>query len=345
MARKVSIQYLADQLGLSKYAVSRALSGKPGVSEATRARVVDLARTLGYRRQQTAVTGTREAKASPQFVLICMNQLNQLNASYWQRVLAGIIAGCSERGWHHIILSPGTRDSGKATTPEEAIAPHLDWRGCIGIIVIGSFSYPTLHTLADTGKPLVLVDHREPLLVCDKINHDNLEAGIAICRHMLAAKCRRIGFIGDEGRTPSFAERRIGVRIGVERFGTPDTRLLEWEVPYEEGGWTDALADRLLQIPEAERPEAWIGANDDIALQWMRKLQELGVDIPGQCRIGGIDNIYAAAQSTPLLTTVNLGKEELGERAVESLQRRIERPGSSTETVLLASTLIPRDSA
>lgn len=49
MSRKVSIQTLADQLGLSKYAVSRALSGKTGVSEATRARVLELARALGYR--------------------------------------------------------------------------------------------------------------------------------------------------------------------------------------------------------------------------------------------------------------------------------------------------------
>lgn len=79
MSRKVSIQTLADQAGLSKYAVSRALSGKTGVSEATRARVLELARALGYR-QSTPGTSNSSATANhadpsdPPFVLICMNQ-------------------------------------------------------------------------------------------------------------------------------------------------------------------------------------------------------------------------------------------------------------------------------
>src|SRR3569833_2194820 len=44
----ITVQYLADQLGLSKFAVSRALAGKPGVSEATRQRVIETAQQFGY---------------------------------------------------------------------------------------------------------------------------------------------------------------------------------------------------------------------------------------------------------------------------------------------------------
>ena len=47
MAR-ITVQYLADQLGLSKFAVSRALAGKAGVSEATRQLVVETAQHFGY---------------------------------------------------------------------------------------------------------------------------------------------------------------------------------------------------------------------------------------------------------------------------------------------------------
>ena len=108
MSRKVSIQTLADQLGLSKYAVSRALSGKTGVSESTRARVLELARALGYRQNTPGSTGVAVAadQSEPPFALICMNQLNRGEPHYWQRVLSGMISGCNERGWHHAIVSP-----------------------------------------------------------------------------------------------------------------------------------------------------------------------------------------------------------------------------------------------
>ncbi|CAM4017418.1 LacI family DNA-binding transcriptional regulator [Paenibacillus alkaliterrae] len=347
MPRKISIQMIADQLGLSKYAVSRALSGKSGVSQTTRERVLELARTLGYElpRQEDNTFPTAAGTASS-FVLIFINQSNQGEPYYWQRVLGGLISGCNERGWHHVIVSQTFSSSPEtAQSPQEAIAPHLDWSSCLGLIVLGSHPYDALQRMARTGKPLVLVDHSEPLLACDSVNHANIEAGITVTRHLLYRQCRKIVFLGDNSRSVSFAERRIGARLAVERYGSKETKLFEWELSYEEGGWQDAAAERLAHLPPEERPDAWIGANDDIALQWMRKLQQMEWSIPDQCRVAGIDNVEAAALASPRLTTVNLCKEELGTRAIESLQRRIERPGSPSEKIQLSAALIPRDSA
>ncbi|WP_068700204.1 LacI family DNA-binding transcriptional regulator [Paenibacillus yonginensis] len=344
MARKISIQFLADQLGLSKYAVSRALSGKSGVSEATRARVLELARTTGYYKQQNKLPSRSETRSTASFVLICMKQNHQGNASYWQRVLSGLISGCSEQGWHHLILAPSETEIGRAASPEEAIAPHLDWAGCIGIIVMGDFSYPVLHTLENTGKPLVLVDHKDPMVKCDKVVHDNLEAGSTLVRHMLSLGMRHIGFIGDNGRTTSFMERQLGVRSGFEAYAEPGVRLSEFNLPYMEGGpgWLKEMWGRYEALPPEERPDSWICANDDMALGWMHRLQETGISLPGDLRIAGIDNIKAAAESSPPLTTVHLHKEELGQRAVEVLKRRIDRPGAPQETLSLSADLIMR---
>ncbi|NIK75328.1 LacI family transcriptional regulator [Paenibacillus castaneae] len=347
MPRKISIQMIADQLGLSKYAVSRALSGKSGVSQTTRERVLELARKLGYElpRQEYDTAPTAAGSASS-FVLIFINQSNRGDPYYWQRVLAGLISGCNERGWHHVIVSQTFSSStDTAQSPQEAIAPHLDWSNCLGLIVMGSYPYDALQRMARTGKPLVLVDHNEPMLGCDSVNHANIEAGITITRHILNRQCRTIVFLGDNGRSASFAERRIGVRLAIERYGSKGTKLFEWELPYEEGGWQDAAVERLSRLSPEDLPDAWIGANDDIAIHWMRKLQQMGWSIPDQCRIAGIDNVEAAALASPRLTTVNLCKEELGHRAIESLQRRIERHGSPSEKIQLTAALIPRDSA
>jgi len=345
MPKKVSIQSIADQLGLSKYAVSRALSGKSGVSQATRQRVLELAGTLGYglpaRKAEPAAPGTAS------FVLICINPSNRGDATYWQRVLDGLIAGCSEREWHHVIVSqPLTFPKGSAQTPQEAIAPHLDWNGCLGIVVMGAYPYAALQLMARTGKPLVLVDHNEPLLDCDAVNHANIDAGMTAAHHLLATRqCRKLIWLGDDGRSASFAERRIGVRIAIERFGGDGATLREWEIAYEEGGWIESAAERYTRLAPEDRPDGWICANDDIAMQWMRKLQELGVSIPQHTRVTGIDNVESAALASPRLTTVNLCKEELGVRSIEALERRIERPGAPVERIQLRSAFIPRDSA
>ncbi|MBU5353508.1 LacI family DNA-binding transcriptional regulator [Paenibacillus barcinonensis] len=353
MSRKVSIQTLADQLGLSKYAVSRALSGKTGVSESTRARVLELARALGYR-QSTPGSASHPAgpnptnAAEPPFALICMNQLNRGEPHYWQRVLSGIISGCNEQGWHHVIVSPSLDMPDKHIAPEKAIAPHLDWTSCAGIIVMGAFPHTVLQQLVQTGRPMILVDHQEPLLNCDTISHDNLEAGITATRYLMSKQCRRIGLITDDGRAASFAQRKIGIELALNHFHTEASEAVSfktWNVAYENGRWVDKLAAAIERLPVEERPDAWIGANDDIALQWMHRLQQMGISVPGHCLVIGIDNVYTAATSSPPLTTVHLCKEELGQRAVEALQRRIERPGTPKETVMLSTTLIPRESA
>ncbi|WP_434752633.1 LacI family DNA-binding transcriptional regulator [Paenibacillus amylolyticus] len=353
MSRKVSIQTLADQLGLSKYAVSRALSGKTGVSESTRTRVLELARALGYRQNTPGsashVTHTNQADAAePPFALICMNQLNRGEPHYWQRVLSGIITGCNEQGWHHVIVSPSLDISGKEIPSEKAIAPHVDWSRCAGIIVMGSFPHTVLQRLVQTERPMILVDHQEPLLNCDTISHDNLEAGITAARYLISKQCKRIGLITDDGRAASFAQRKIGIELALNHFhmeASEDVRFQTWNVDYENGDWVNKLAAIMKDLPAGERPDAWIGANDDIALHWMQKLQQIGFSVPQDGLVIGIDNVYTAATSSPPLTTVHLCKEELGQRAVEALQRRIERPGTPKETVMLSTTLIPRESA
>lgn len=355
MSRKVSIQTLADQLGLSKYAVSRALSGKTGVSESTRARVLELARALGYR-QNTPGSASHSANTNqanavePPFALICMNQLNRGEPHYWQRVLSGIISGCNEQGWHHVIVSPSLDMPDKDITPEKAIAPHLDWTRCAGIIVMGAFPHTVLQTLVQTGRPMILVDHQEPLLNCDTISHDNLEAGITAARYLMSKQCRRIGLITDDGRAASFAQRKIGIELALNHFhihkdAREEVNFQTWNVAYENGQWVDRLAAVINQLSAKERPDAWIGANDDIAMQWMHKLGQMSISVPRDCLVIGIDNVYTAATSSPPLTTVHLCKEELGQRAVEALQRRLERPGTPKETVMLSTTLIPRESA
>lgn len=386
MSRKLSLQVLADQLGLSKYAVSRALAGKSGVSPATRQRIINLAKTLGY--QHPAMHHSAAIQSTPMqnpstapallpdaYILVCIRDKHANNPSYWQRVLNGVLNSCSAQGIRYVIVSPeaelsssrsssssssspsrpSSSSSSSATTatgsPQEAIAPHIDWARCQGIVLVGTFSHSILQLVVRTRLPYVLADHIDPLVTSDKVNNDNIEAGLKITHHLLTLHCKYIVFLNDEAYSSSFADRLTGARLAVSgpnanvnEVSLTHARLEEWKINYSQAGWEQALFKRWTALPPAERPQAWIGANDDIAIHWMRRLQAEGVTIPEETRIAGIDNVEASVLVAPKLTTVNLCKEELGQRAVEALLRRISRPGAPMESICLSTDLIPRAS-
>ena len=115
---KVTMQQIADRLQVSKYTVSQALSGKSGVSELTRQRVMETARSMGYLAPPPRSAGGGGSSTSARsahgqnldsqsrYVVIWMSRIHLNEPMYWQRVLAGIQESCGRRGWETVVLSP-----------------------------------------------------------------------------------------------------------------------------------------------------------------------------------------------------------------------------------------------
>src|SRR5271170_4308369 len=78
--RRLTIQDVAEKVGLSKFSVSRALSGKPGVGEATRARVLQAAHTMGYRIDQSLA-------AKPSQILFIRQEIDPVASELWLNVM------------------------------------------------------------------------------------------------------------------------------------------------------------------------------------------------------------------------------------------------------------------
>ena len=337
--RRVSMQTIADRLGLSKYAVSRALSGKSGVSEETRRRVLAEARNLGYRLPRRTRPEDQAEPSHSGYILIWMDASIQQEGSYWGRILRGIAAACAEEGWQFAVVTPSLQG-------ELLIPTYMERSSCIGHIALGKLPTEFMLSLHASGMPAVLVDHEEPAMEADEILNANIEGGMLLFRHLHAQGCRRIVFVGNELFASSFKERWIGCRLAAEELHSEEdpVRLRKWTIPYAQHRWTDELHLRLHAMTSEPLPDAFICANDDIALSLMGLLKARGFSIPEQVSVAGFDNIDAAAMSVPPLTTVDLAKEALGSRAVEQLSRRQTFPGARTEKILLAPRLIMRES-
>ncbi|MDD9266147.1 LacI family DNA-binding transcriptional regulator [Paenibacillus sp. GCM10023248] len=350
MSKKVSMQQIADRLGLSKYTVSQALSGKSGVSEENRLRIQETAKAMGYLIQtapsQPASQSDAYAQQSrehghPPYILVWIQAMYQQDNPFWGKVLAGIGAASKELGYEHLIIPVPAHHQEHLKIPSYVNPDH-----CAGHLLAGTFPPSSVISLKQTGIPLVLIDHSEPLVDVDCVLNNNLDSGKMACQRLLSAGARRLLFIGDDTFAVSFKERYWGCRHAMEDFAASgeDCSLKKWNVPYHPQQIVPFLERKAAALTAENLPDGIICANDHLALELMHILRRTGINIPGQVKVIGIDNIETSAYAHPPLSTIELAKESLGIRAVETLLYRLKHPGRQTEKIILSSRLIARES-
>lgn len=356
MSKKVSMQQIADRLGMSKYTVSQALSGKSGVSEENRLRIQETAKAMGYTLQQTHTQrspkssqadnqetneGTHTTAETTPYILVWIQSGYLQDNPFWGKVLTGIATASKELGFEHLIVPIAPHHKTQLQMPS-----YLDPSHCIGQLLAGTFPAQSVISLKMSGIPLVLIDHNEPLIEVDSVLNNNLDAGKMACQRLLSAGAKRVIFIGDDQFAVSFKERWWGCRMALEDIAGPAEHyhLKKWQITYSGPHMLQHLERKVAALTQETMPDGFVCANDHLALALLPILKRHGLDVPSQIKVIGLDNIEAAAYATPALSTIELGKESLGIRAVETLLYRLKHPGRQVEKVVLSSRFIARDS-
>ncbi|ANY72742.1 LacI family transcriptional regulator [Paenibacillus ihbetae] len=343
MAGKVTMQQIADHLGLSKFAVSKALSGKPGVSLETRERIVSVATQLGYFANKAPKNGSRKSEAAGSqtaaretvIVLVPNVRYQTRDSMYWGRIIDGITIELERRDMGMVIVTDQFKDS---------FANLINPAGVKGIIGVGFISSQLLLEIRSLGIPFVLIDHEDPLIPSDALFMNNVECIRRAASYLIGCGHRKLQFVGNIRFSRSFADRYQGYRAILEEHGIPlgqNEELLRLEGE-NRSELTEALEGILGRMDEL--PTAFVCANDSIAICVMTVLGRMDVAVPEQCSVTGFDNIEDAVCSSPSLSTIHVHKEALGQRAVESLLRRVEQPDSPLEKILLAGDFVIRNS-
>ncbi|WP_424767386.1 LacI family DNA-binding transcriptional regulator [Paenibacillus sp. sgz302251] len=351
MSKKVTMQQIADYLGVSKFVVSKALSGKGGVSETTKERVIQAASQLGYFSQKNAYVKTMKLEQLPklpssgkQSVLVLMPNIRfQTKESlYWGRILDGISARLEEEGCGMVIVSEQSVDH---------FLHFLNPNGILGLIGVGEISTPLLLEVHRIGLPMVLVDHEDMLIPSDTVFTNNYESMYRLTKHLIGNGHKQFSFIGDIGYSRSFKDRFLGFRSALEEYegieagiGSKGEWLLTVE-GFEHEHFEEPIKQWLMKRIKAKTlPTALLCANDMIAIGAVHALLKLGISVPGEVSVTGFDNIDNSYKISPALTTVHVPKEALGKRAVERLFSRIASRQEPMEKLLLAGELLYRES-
>ena len=187
MPRKVTLDDLSQQLKLSKFSVSRAVSGKPGVSEETREQVVRLARELGYNH-----TATLPA-ASERVIHLVIPRADAIHSSFWIEVIGGAEAEAKALGFRLTVDVMGA-ERGTGIVDGKAS----------GVILAGRRSRGVIEPFLQLSIPKVLIGHPRPMEMVDSVQTANFDAGFVVGRLLGELGHRRIAFFTDapedEGR-------------------------------------------------------------------------------------------------------------------------------------------------
>ncbi|WP_334220743.1 LacI family DNA-binding transcriptional regulator [Paenibacillus sp. JJ-100] len=338
MKTKVTIQEIAHYTGLSKFAVSRALAGKSGVSDQTRDIILKAAGKLGYFKDHSMLSGelhtqgeameAKNTRNSGTILILFPNVRYQNQDSvYWGPVFNGISSKLNQMGINILTLTEPSADQLFTLLNPDAIR---------GIITVGSISTPILLEIKRLGIPVVLVDHLDPVFHSDSIFTDNFASMREIMLYLLRKGYQSFQFVGNISDAQSFYERWIAYNAALA-----GSEMAMCQIPELTSQALDDFRKTFTTvIQEDQLPDAFVCANDFYALYTIEALESMGIRVPDQCVVTGFDNVY---DHLPLLATVNVNKELLGSRAVDQMLWRIAHPESSVEKKLILANVIIRE--
>ena len=199
--------------------------------------------------------------------------------------------------------------------------------------------------LCDLDVPLLFVDtpvmDMRPPLKADRLYMENrIEIQNAVA-HMVQRGKKRISFAGDKNHCQSFFERYMAYKDAVEYFGLTEG-LSTCAMPSGQQNYPVALYETIRRFKTM--PDAFVCANDFVAMDLVKALNELGYSVPDDIWVCGFDDSQEASYFAPRLTSIHIHGQIMGYTAANLLMTRIEEPSLNYRTVYTETNLILRES-
>ncbi|MDQ3995828.1 MAG: LacI family transcriptional regulator [Gemmatimonadota bacterium] len=310
---KVTIRDVAREAGVSVATVSRVINDSGPVSDAARARILEIASRLRYAPSEAART-LISSRTSALGVI-----LPDLHGEFFSEVIRGLDQAAKASGFH-LLVSGSQNDAAETAAALRAMRGRVD-----GLVVMA----PDANTAGvaagvPAGVPVVLLNCPTVDGRADSIEVDNYGGAYAMVRHLAGPMRRRVAVIVGTPNNRDAAERLRGYREALVDLDIE--QHAEWELG---GNFTEAsgheAARRFLALET--RPEALFASNDSMAIGALSALHEAGVRVPEDVAVGGFDDIPMARYTTPPLTSVRVPMGQLGERAVRCLVDAVSADG------------------
>jgi len=332
----VILQDIATRLGVSVATVSRALAGYPGVAPATRQRVLQAAREMGYHPDVTARRLQKQRTDAIGFIIPALGP--HFSDPYFSKLLSGISDASVEQDYD-LLVSTHLPD-----TPAEAQAYErlVQGRRVDGTLVVRTRERDT--------RILYLLQRQFPFVAFGRslaegdfcyLDVDGTAGIREVTHHLINLGHRRIAIILPPQDLMFAHYRQVGFEEAMAEAG-----LSIEETLVKRGDLTEHSgheAGRAL-LTRDDPPSGIVACNDLMALGVISAAQGLGLTVGRDVAVTGFDDVSLAAHSHPPLTTVRQPIYEIGQRICEMLIRLLQEETPEERHVILQPQLIVRES-
>jgi LacI family transcriptional regulator len=331
----IKIVDVAAKAGVSSATVSRVLNNFEKVSPRTREKVMDVIREMGYQ-PNTAAKNLRSQKTM--MIGVIVPGIN-INNSYYAEVIKGIESMAYDNNYNVIICDTNSNKEKEREFMKLVMNKTVDGL----IFVTPMLADEEICRLADAGYRIGLIGRSVEHSRIPCVLTDNVKFSREVVQHLVQQGHRSIAFLSGYADAIDSYERLEGYLKALREQQLPfQPELIETGNFSEKGGY-EAMK-RLVGkgIPFT----AVYAANDEMALGVYRACSELGIRIPEQLAVVGVDNNRITRYITPNLSTVSQPKVDMGRAVARKLILRLERDEVDDERIeRLDSELLVRASS
>ncbi len=332
--RQVSLKDLANELGVSVSTVSRALNNHPDISLRLTEKIKKLALEKNYISNPLAM-GLLKAHTKMIGVIV-----PDIVTHFFASVISGIESIAKEKGYFIVISSSSESVENEKECVDNLLRSRVE--GIIACVSQETKEFSHFQKLIENEFPLVFFDRICEGLPVPSVTVNGIEAVKSIIHHFKDNGHKRIAYISGPKYLSISKNRKKGYLEGLKECGLdfiPEL-LVECNLSSDDA----SLATKQLLNLEI-KPDAIFGINDTIAFAAMKEIKKYGLKIPEDIALVGFTDEFHSTVVEPTLTSVTHPTYQMGREAARLFFNSIERGPSYSESIILPTELIIRDSS
>ncbi|MBR6221834.1 MAG: LacI family DNA-binding transcriptional regulator [Lachnospiraceae bacterium] len=329
MRKQVTMKDIAEEMDVSIVTISKALSGKEGVSAELRDRINKKAQEMGY----IASKDQRKLEIrNSNVAIVVAERFVNVNGetSFYVNVYQKLIMALTAKGFVGILQIVTEEDE------KEGVIPNVVASGTVDqVVVVGEMRSAFLEKLSQSGVTMVFFDFENREFDVDCIVGDNVTGGYAMTRYLFKAGYKNIGFVGNYKATMSILDRLVGFK----------KYKLAKDLPQKDR-WI--ITDRDLngrnidiKLPK-DMPDAFFCNCDVTAYRMITTLEEAGYKVPEDIAIVGYDDFSPQIPEGVELTTYRVDVDEMVRQCIHIIGQRSMNPSYKRGVVLVHGSLVER---